>query len=529
MRLGIQKKLALSLSTFLLIVFGFSCWGIVSYTTRMLRENIQKQQFAMTELIASSVNDKLGTYLATIAQVALAVPPDAFENPGKAQAFLDTHRDLRSVFGNGIILFDNKLSIVAESPFIKGRRGTKIEQLEKFLRTVVEKDFPDISNPYISPKSNAPAIVMAVPITGRNKSLRGILVGGINLTKDYFIEELMGYKIGTKGYLYLFNTERTMILHPDKKRIMRHDIPPGANKLLDRAIGGFEGSGETVNSRGVPQIASFKRLKMVDWILASAYPQEEAYAPIKRLREYLFVSASMVTLFSIVLIWLLTSRITASLVSFSGQVGLIRENPEESHEIHIVSSDEVSLLADTFNGLMRQLTLTRDSLDEMTRTDYLTGLFNRRHLEMEAPKLIAMSERQKASTAVLMVDIDHFKRINDTYGHEAGDAVLVHLAKILLKAVRPYDMVVRIGGEEFLLLLPLCTCRGAIVVAERLRRNIQNTPVSHDHEKLSMTASIGVYVDEQMHDLQDAIARADAALYEAKNSGRNRVCLSSSK
>jgi diguanylate cyclase (GGDEF)-like protein len=525
MRLGIQKKLALSLSSFLLIVFAFSCWGIVSYTTRLLRENIQKQQFAMTELIARGIDDKLGAYLVTIAQVAAAVPADAFGNPDKAQAFLDAHRDLRSVFDNGIILFDNKPSLVAESPFIAGRRGTKVERLEQFLRTVGENDFPDISNPYISPKTNAPAIVMADPITDSHNNVRGYLVGSINLTKDYFIEGLMSYKIGKKGYLYLFNTERTMILHPDKNRIMRNDIPPGANKLLDRAIEGFEGSGETVNTQGVPQIASFKRLKMVDWILASAYPQEEAYAPIKRLRNYLIAAASLVTLLSIVLIWLLTSRITASLDSFTGQVRLIRENPERSHEIHVVSSDEVSLLADTFNGLMRELDLARDSLDEMTRTDYLTGLFNRRHLEMEAPKLIAISERQKASTAVLMVDIDHFKRINDAHGHETGDAVLVHLAKMLLKTVRPYDMVVRLGGEEFLLLLPLTTCNGAMGVAERLRCNIQDTPVTHHNETISITASIGVYVVEQMHDLQDAIARADAALYEAKNSGRNRVCL----
>jgi diguanylate cyclase (GGDEF)-like protein len=525
MRMGIQKKLALSLSSFLLIVFGFSCWGIISFSTRLQRENIQKQQFAMTELIARSIDDKLGTYLATIAQVASAVPADAFENPAKAQAFLDSHLDLRSVFDNGIVLFDTKPSLVAESPFIEGRRGTRVQRLKQFLRSVGENDFPDVSNPYISPKTNAPAIVMAAPITDRSKRLRGFLVGSINLTRDYFIESLMSYKIGKKGYLYLFNTERTMILHPDKNRIMRNDIPPGSNKLLDRAIEGFEGSGETINSKGVPQIASFKRLKVVDWILATAYPQEEAYAPIKRMRNYLIAAASLVTLLSIVLIWLLTSRITASLDSFTGQVRLIRENPERSHEIDIVSSDEVSLLADTFNGLMRELDLARDSLDKMTRTDHLTGLFNRRHLEIEAPKLMAISERQNASTAVLMVDIDHFKRINDAYGHETGDAVLMHLAEMLPEAVRPYDLVVRHGGDEFLLLMPLTTSDGAMEVAERLRSNIQDTPVSHGKEKLSITVSIGVYVFEQMHDVQEAIARADAALYDAKYSGRNRVCL----
>lgn len=525
MKLGIQKKFAIIFSGFLIIVFTFILWGFLSYSIRMTRENIAKQQFAMTELIARGIDDKLGTYLSTIAQLSQEVRADHFVNPEKAQAFLDSHRGLLSIFDNGIALVNGGYTLVAETPYYEGRRGIKASLLVQFLNSVQKNDFPDISNPYLSSKSNAPAIAVVAPVSGRNGQIIGYLMGSINLTRDYFVEELMGYKIGKTGYLYLFNADRTLIVHPDKSRIMKQDVPPGVNKYFDMAAQGFEGSGETINSQGIPQIVSFKHLRTVNWILASAYPQEEAYAPVRDIRTSLLAAAALVTFSSIILVWVLTSKIIAGLNNFTGQVREIMEHPEGKHEIRIDSNDEVTLLATTFNCLMSELDLTREELEKLTRTDHLTGLFNRRHLELEAPKLARLSERKTTSTAVVMVDIDHFKKINDNFGHEAGDAVLVRLATILQKSVRPYDLVVRYGGEEFLVLLPLCTSQESMEIAERIRCTIQDTHITFNHKELSITVSLGIYVAEQIHDLQGAIMHADEALYKAKNSGRNRVCL----
>lgn len=356
MRIGIQKKMALSFSAFLIVVSTATLWGIIFYATQFVRENIQKQQFAMTELIASSIDDKLGTPLAAITNLGQAVPPDAFADPKKAQAFIDSVSAFRSFFDRGMTLFDAGMSPIAATPNIAGTLDIKGVQLEPFLRTVEKNDFPDISNPYLTSRNEDPFIVLATPIRDRQNRLKGFLVGSINLTKDYFLEELMLHKIGKKGYMYIFNTDRTMLLHPDKSRIMKKDIPPGRNKLLDKAIDeGFEGSGETINTRGMHQIASFKRLKTVDWILASAFPQDEAYAPLKRLRTYLVVMGIALTFISIVMIWLLTSRVVANLNQFTEQVLHIRDNPESSQVIRIKSNDEVGVLADSFNQLLTGL------------------------------------------------------------------------------------------------------------------------------------------------------------------------------
>ena len=187
MKLGIQKKYALTISIFLLIVFSLSCWGIVSFTSSLTRENIQKQQYAMTEIIARSIDDKLGTWLAALADIGRTVPEDVFHSQAKAQLFLDERSGIRSMFNNGIMLLDKNLALVAENPFIAGRRGTKAAELESFLRSVEKNGLPDISNPYPNPNSNAPAIVMAVAINDSNDKLLGFLAGSINLTSDYFI------------------------------------------------------------------------------------------------------------------------------------------------------------------------------------------------------------------------------------------------------------------------------------------------------------------------------------------------------
>ncbi|MBJ6727383.1 diguanylate cyclase [Geomesophilobacter sediminis] len=524
MATGIQRRITRSISIYLVIVTSLSCWGAVFFSTRLARESIQKQQFALTELVARSIDDKLGANMLTITQLADKIPPGALSDSVRAQAFLDSNHDLLSIFDNGLLLFDRKHQLIAESPFRPGRRGSKTVLLDQFLTHLESLGLPDISQPYVSPKSGSPSIVIAVPIDSGN-GIQGFLAGSISLTKDIFLEEVMGYKIGKRGYLYLFDRNRDLILHPDKTRILKHDIPPGVNKLLDRALAGFEGSGETVNSRGIPQVVSVKRLRMADWILAASYPQDEAYEKIKSFSFFLVAGAVFVSAISVALVRFLTRRVTANLNSFTAQIKQMKKNPGSCGSIRIDGDDEISVLAETFNELMSEVGAAREQLDELSRTDHLTGLSNRRHLELEAPKLFALAKRQSGSTAVLMLDIDHFKKVNDGYGHDVGDVVLVQVASLLRGQVRPYDLVVRFGGEEFLLFLPLIGRNDALKFAERVRLSIAKTPIQAGDQTLTVTASIGLHVTEESSDLAAQISKADCALYQAKNGGRNRVCL----
>ncbi len=115
--------------------------------------------------------------------------------------------------------------------------------------------------------------MFTAPISDRDGSLLAVLGGSVDLTASSFLGRLADIKIGKTGYLFLFSSDRLMVLHPDKNRIMKNDIPTGANRLLDKAIEGFEGTGETVNSRGLPHLSSFKHLKTKNWILGANYPR----------------------------------------------------------------------------------------------------------------------------------------------------------------------------------------------------------------------------------------------------------------
>ncbi len=162
----------------------------------------------------------------------------------------------------------------------------------------------------------------------------------------------------------------------------------------------------------------------------------------------------------------------------------------------------------------------------MALTDSLTGLYNRRYLEVHLQKLIAKNETSRKSLGVLMMDIDHFKKVNDTYGHNVGDEVLKEFSTRLTDSLRSFDLVARTGGEEFVIILPDVTEERAHFIAERLRRTIADTPFtcSTPEGTLSISTSIGgTIINEGQPAIEDVIKKADDCLYQAKEGGRNRT------
>ncbi len=163
-------------------------------------------------------------------------------------------------------------------------------------------------------------------------------------------------------------------------------------------------------------------------------------------------------------------------------------------------------------------------LDHLTRQDPMTGLLNRRAIEDALRHEVGLARRAADTRfALLAVDVDHFKRINDSHGHPVGDAALVALARTLRESARTGDMVARVGGEEFWVLLPNTDTTGAFALAERIRSDVACTPLEVGASKLPVTVSIGVAVfEDQLETPQQLFARADKALYQAKAAGRNR-------
>ncbi len=172
--------------------------------------------------------------------------------------------------------------------------------------------------------------------------------------------------------------------------------------------------------------------------------------------------------------------------------------------------------------LQDQLRQRNDELDRMTRTDALTGLFNRRHLDQELIRQYSIAYRNCTPIAVLLLDIDHFKNVNDTYGHPAGDFVLQEFGRRLGAEVRAGDIAGRWGGEEFLVVLPGADLPAALTAAERIRLAVCRAPVVLNGTQIPITVSGGCALGP-LDTPEELVARADAALYEAKVGGRNRT------
>lgn len=166
-----------------------------------------------------------------------------------------------------------------------------------------------------------------------------------------------------------------------------------------------------------------------------------------------------------------------------------------------------------------------EQLELTAKTDMLTGLYNRRHMVDEVKKEVAKCSRHNKSFSLIMADIDFFKNVNDSYGHNCGDYVLKLVSETLQSSIRKMDTVARWGGEEFLILLPETGGEGAELLAERIRSNIAGQAVHYNSAIFNITITLGVAVLSSNEEVDEVIKRADKALYNGKEKGRNCVCI----
>jgi diguanylate cyclase (GGDEF)-like protein len=198
--------------------------------------------------------------------------------------------------------------------------------------------------------------------------------------------------------------------------------------------------------------------------------------------------------------------------------------------IDVRGQDEIAYLTRVFNDMVEQINAAQGQLREQNReleilsvTDPLTGLYNRQHLTVKIQDLLEKSARENLPFALLMLDLDHFKRLNDDYGHLAGDQALRDVADHLRHTLRDTDYAARFGGEEFLIILPGLDVELAMKTAERIRKAVCKDRIKFDGGEVELTLSAGVAVFPDAGRTVDSLVQAaDAALYAAKEGGRNR-------
>ncbi len=188
---------------------------------------------------------------------------------------------------------------------------------------------------------------------------------------------------------------------------------------------------------------------------------------------------------------------------------------------------DATLCARLAEDIKRHVLPSRAELEMLASHDGLTRLLNRNAFNNRMASELRRAKRYQYPLSLMMMDIDHFKRINDSYGHQAGDACLTGISEVVRNMCREQEIVARYGGEEFVIVMPHTDLAHAMALAERLRRAIENTPITYEQQKIRCTISIGLAQLQQSDSDTGStlITRADQALYEAKEAGRNRVCV----
>jgi diguanylate cyclase (GGDEF)-like protein len=280
--------------------------------------------------------------------------------------------------------------------------------------------------------------------------------------------------------------------------------------------------GKVVEHRGIDGIevlGSAQRLSQAAWLAVADMPVADAFAQAIRLRNVAFlVIGVLLVVIAVVAYWLtaLIARPLRRLTSAAAQVSA----GDLPVGLPAGGGGEVGYLTQVFNTMVDSLRKHHDELERLSTTDTLTGLSNRRHLMNFLAQEIERAKRAGRPFSILMLDVDHFKKYNDTHGHQAGDEVLARIGAVLRNSIRPYDCAARYGGEEFLVMLSGTSLDPAKESAERIRKQIQ----AEKFDAEPVTISIGVAEYPSHGDTAKAvIGQADAALYEAKRAGRDRV------
>ncbi|TSK05219.1 MAG: PAS domain S-box protein [Geobacter sp.] len=363
-KLSLTTKISLTVSLLVVLVLSIMTLCASWFLQKQYESTVSEQQFSMVSSMAEEIEGKIRSAAVQLEALTRTVPPWLFSDAAAAQRFLQQRSDTLALFDSGIFLFDSGGRLLAMTPLEPGLIGRDYS-FRDYYRNAARTKRTVVSDPFISTQAHRhPTVALIVPVLDSGGAVVGMLGGAVDLYKDNFLGKLAHARVGKNGYFYLFNRDRYIIVHPDQGRILKRDVQVGANPLLDRAIAGFEGTAENVNSRGLASVSSFKRLKSTGWILGANYPLAEAYAPARNAKFLLFLGLASAVAASVFVSLMLMRRLTAPLLTFIRHVEGITDQERDLEPVAIHTGDEIGNLAHAFNRMIEELRRQKDAARE---------------------------------------------------------------------------------------------------------------------------------------------------------------------
>ncbi|NBC28964.1 MAG: diguanylate cyclase [Spirochaetes bacterium] len=400
-----------------------------------------------------------------------------------------------------------------------------------------------LSDVIVGRVSGNPIVILAHPVRDRDDQVAGVVFGAVSVRT--VADLIASARVSPDSESYILKQDGTMITRSDYEPRLRAqgELEAGSamslvveSEIYRRAVN-QERSGRIYRSYwGGQVLGNYRWVNDDRWILIYEQPWQSV---TERYEDTLRISALIALLIGAGLIVLLV-RVARTITDPVDLLARVSQSYFSDQETATLRQEdfrnapaELQQLADAFGTMLSRVESDITRIEETSRRDGLTGLLKREVFETESCGLIDFCRRSELPIAVLVMDIDHFKAVNDTYGHAAGDTALRIAADQMAKTIRDSDVLCRYGGEEFAVFVPNASADQGKELAERIRRDIEMHAITLPEERITVTISVGVVAADPSAPssaeldpaelLATLVKRADRALYDAKRAGRNRV------
>lgn len=495
-----------------------------------VHEVVAEAQLSIAAYVAGDIGRSLQRRSDLVGELAGTLPPALLQQPEQLAAWLGERERLNPLFARGLRVLRPDGALLAQSPKAAehAHLPTTPALSEAGWFSTALASAVVISTPRRDGFEGRPVTVFAASVRDAAGRVLAVLAGESRPDVGGFLEVLQQARLGASGgFLVIFPAGRLFIASDDPMMALQPIPDRDRSPLLERALTGRPGADIVIDAQGIEALAAIAPVPGTDWLVVAHRPTAEVSQPIAELRRLLWHNSFATIIFLLLVMLVFLPRLLRPLTTASRALREMAEGERELAPLPVTRRDEVGDLLLGFNSLVGRLNekeqallQTLEQLDELAGTDALTGAWSRHRFHEVVGREIERSRRYLRPLALILLDVDFFKAINDRFGHGTGDEVLQAVAECLRGVLRKPDSLTRWGGEEFLALLPDTDLESALALAERARAAI----FAHDFESVGrVSASFGVAELGETESRDEWIARADAALYRAKKAGRNLV------
>ena len=509
---GIKLKYAIS---FLVILTAFCTTTVIWYTSfHALKQTLTDQYLESNYLYAQKTALSTSVLLNNMQQNTTSLAYILGKHEFK-QEEIDEWRKTYSSYFNSIFIANSDGVLQFVSPLdqkSKVQPGTKITS--DLMKQALKNQERFISEPYLA-QSGHLILLISSPIFDENGHYKGVVDGTVHLDCDGSLENILNeHKFLDGSSVSVVDQSGKIIYHPNSNQI--NDFPRD-HPVVKSITEGKLGSSKIINSNGIEYFAAYAVVEQTGWGIVIKTPTSVIEAPLQDLTKKIIFQSLPILLLILVFVWFLTDKLSKPLNSLAK----FSEEAVNKKRALTLPSDDLEMKSHIYeiHQLYRHLSNYLVLLNNQIKRDGLTGLYNRRTFNYVMKEWFD----NHIQFSIILLDIDHFKKVNDTFGHQVGDDVLRHLSSMMQETCRDEDLCFRYGGEEFAILTTVQSDHDAFKIAERLRIRFSQEP-NPIGRPITISFGISSYQSEDLS-WDEMVKRADSALYQSKMNGRNQTTI----